>query len=520
MSDTTNRKFTINRRAALKGMIGGALGANLSTQQTDAASVQTSTKTRNNTYRVPRLIWHLQRPKPALPNSYFWTWDHSTNWMLDDPGLVDFGCSNAYLKSPETYVEDYRQLTDLSAGLGIKGILIWGFLRDEHGGVEYAKRVADYAASKGVAIMPGVGTNAYGGIYYRGNHKYNIPTFVAKYPEASRVTSQGVRLKGGTCPTSPIFVEWLNEGLHWLFREFNIGGINLENGDFIVCHCKRCKELHSTWKKGEPAFWMAQYHAYSTALKAIEDQLDDKFVTWATYKGFNPGFPKDPKTQRPGGYMACERPALADKLPKKLAERSFAQWTLSNIIKYEPVSLIDYLDDGAPKVVFDNINWREGLKPPTVRNVGFIHHGSQWSGLSRHHLIISTIKESCLRAYREGLEGLSIVGEMSSMNVTNALNYLAFSHFIHWPEDSLRAFGRKTLGQVLKSEDEGEAFAELLAYSDSGQLSEKQQNEIAKRVKGMKWQVRAGKNLTGYRFWSWLDQLSKGTSAKYPVSIT
>jgi len=39
------------------------------------------------------------------------------------------------------------------------------------------------------------------------------------------------------------------------------------------------------------------------------------------------------------------------------------------------------------------------------------------------------------------------------------LNYLAFSHFIHWPEDSLLDWGRKTLGQVLGSPDEGEAFA-------------------------------------------------------------
>ena len=29
---------------------------------------------------------------PALPNSYFWTWDHSTNWVLDDPGLQNEGC--------------------------------------------------------------------------------------------------------------------------------------------------------------------------------------------------------------------------------------------------------------------------------------------------------------------------------------------------------------------------------------------------------------------------------------------
>ena len=30
------------------------------------------------------------------------------------------GCYNAYLKSTETFVEDYRRLTDLAAGLGIR----------------------------------------------------------------------------------------------------------------------------------------------------------------------------------------------------------------------------------------------------------------------------------------------------------------------------------------------------------------------------------------------------------------
>ena len=80
----------------------------------------------------------LERPKPALPSSYFWTWDHRTNWVLDDPGCLNWGWRNKYLKQPETFVEDYRRLTDLAAGLGVKGIIIWGFLRDSHGGIEYA----------------------------------------------------------------------------------------------------------------------------------------------------------------------------------------------------------------------------------------------------------------------------------------------------------------------------------------------------------------------------------------------
>lgn len=97
--------------------------------------------------RENALIWRLERPKPALPSSYSWTWDHSTNWCLDDPGMQTGGCYNKYFKRPEPFLEDYRRLTDFAAGLGIKGITIAGFLRDSHGGVEYAKRVAAYAAA-------------------------------------------------------------------------------------------------------------------------------------------------------------------------------------------------------------------------------------------------------------------------------------------------------------------------------------------------------------------------------------
>jgi hypothetical protein len=90
-------------------------------------------------------VWPLERPPSRLPHSYFWTWDHSTNWVLDDPGMQTWGCYNKYLKRPETYVEDYRRLTDLCAGLGIGGIVVWGFLRDSHGGIESARRVASNA---------------------------------------------------------------------------------------------------------------------------------------------------------------------------------------------------------------------------------------------------------------------------------------------------------------------------------------------------------------------------------------
>jgi hypothetical protein len=236
-------RCSVDRRSALKGLVGSVLGGSLGyggSWNTGAA-----TPTASGTGMGERMIGSLSRPRPALPNSYFWTWDHSTNWMLDDPGMLNFGCANRYLKRPETYVEDYRRLTDLAASLGVKGILIWGFLRDAHGGVESAKRVADYAAQRGVAILPGVGTNHYGGIYYEGDHPYNLETFLKSYPDARMIDAQGNPGPRSVCPSHPRFAAWIQEATRWLFREFRIGGANLENGDFLVCCCPRCRKLQA-----------------------------------------------------------------------------------------------------------------------------------------------------------------------------------------------------------------------------------------------------------------------------------
>jgi hypothetical protein len=458
------------------------------------------------------MIWKLERPKkPALPSSYFWTWDHSTNWVLDDPGLQNFGCANRYLKRPETFVEDYRRLTDLAAGLGVKGILIWGFLRDSHGGVEFSKRVADYAASKGVAIMPGIGTTWYGGIYYEGDHPYNIETFVRENPDARMVDEKGESHEHGACPTHPAYLDWLTESIQWLFREFAIGGANLENGDFLVCHEPRCKAQKAQWPPDDPDFFRLQALSYVPALEAVADQLKDKLVTYATYTGFLPGSDPERKSHR---FMNCERPAMFDRLHPD----GICQWTITEMVHFDQLPLTTFLDDGAPAEAFDNPRWPNDVKPPSNRSCGFLHQASQWNWVPRYEMAVSAIKEGCLKAYRTGLEGVSIHGEVTSRHIPWALNYLAFSHFIHWPEDSLREFGRKTMGQVLGGEDEGEHFVELLAAYDAGTIAEAQKKELSQRRWGYKAGLPQLGDLDRYRFWAWLDRVASGQPEKHTAS--
>lgn len=282
------------------------------------------------------MYWKLTRPKPALPNSYFWTWDHSTNWVLDDPGILNLGCQNRYLKRPETFVEDYRRLSDFAAGLGVNGIVIWGFLRDSHGGIESAKRVAGYAADKNVAIMPGIGTTFYGGVYYEGSHKYCLENFLEKHPEARMINKDGnVHLEGltnsgwkqyGACPNHPVYLEWLQESIQWLFHEFTIGGANIENGDYLVCHDPRCEQRRADWPREDSDFLRLQAFTYVPAFECIRERLKNNLITAATYCGFMPGDPPD-GNYRSLAWMRCQRPAMLDRMPQD----GIIQWTISGI---------------------------------------------------------------------------------------------------------------------------------------------------------------------------------------------
>jgi len=463
--------------------------------------------------------WRLKRPKPALPDSFFWTWDHSTNWVLDDPGIQCSGCYNRYFKRPETYVEDYRRLTDLAAGLGVRGIVIWGFLRDSHGGVECAKRVASYAARRGVGIMPGFGTTWYGGAYYEGDDPHSLRVFLERHPDARMQEADGSpkEFNGeyGACPAHPAYRQWLQECVDWLFTEFEIGGLNIENGDMLVDHHPLTRAARSSWPADDPDQFFFQGLSYRQALEAVGERLPRVLAAYATYTGFNY---TDQLVQNTG--MGKKPPAMFSVLPPD----GVCQWTLSGMILPEALPLTAYLDDGAPAAAFDNPNWPAGLRPPGRRNVGFVHQASQWSHVRRYECAVSNIKETCLRAWRSGLQGVSIHGEVTNRYVPAALNYLAFSHFIHWPEDSMREFGRKTLSQVLGSESDGEDYAVVLSHWDAGTLTDDLKALAAPKNHGFRPRI-CGSScddaaaLQRHHFWAWLSAMAAGGRGRHHADM-
>jgi len=122
------------------------------------------------------------RRRPALSYRMLWTWDHSTNWYLEQPGLQEVGAANYYSKPAEGFLADYKRLIDFMSRQRLNGLVVYGFLRDGHGGVDAAKEVARYGRARGVRVIPGVGINSYGGIYYEGRHRYNLGTWFVGRP--------------------------------------------------------------------------------------------------------------------------------------------------------------------------------------------------------------------------------------------------------------------------------------------------------------------------------------------------
>ncbi|NQU11614.1 hypothetical protein HQ590_12545 [bacterium] len=402
--------------------------------------------------------------KPAFPLRCYWTWDHSTNWMLDDPGNQVNGCENEYLKRPETYLEDYYRLIDHCVEMRFNAVIIWGFLRDRHGGEDFACKVARYAADRGVAILPGVGTTSYGGVYYEGDHPCNLECHLAGNPQRGMTRSDGSPDPHGLSPYRRDNQAWMQHSLEWLFATFPIGGVNLENGDLLVDYARAAKRARANIKSREADYFKDQYVAYKSALDTCHRLAPNAWNTYATYSGFGRG----PDVTNAGADMGTD-PYFSSRMPPS----AIAQWTLTGMLREEPVPLRAWMDSARPADVYKNPKWPRGLRPPTPRSAGFWHQASQCHArLGRGAVAMSTFAEACLRAHDAGMEGVAVVGESTSRLLSSSLNYLVMRHWAYHPVSTLEEFVVRELAPRLGGEREARAFAETLCLLEEGKTAE------------------------------------------------
>ena len=377
---------------------------------------------------------------PALPYRILWTWDHSTNWFLEQTGVQETGALNYYLKPKEGFLEDYRRLVDFMSLNRIPAVTVYGFLRDNHGGVEAAQALCAYASERGVRIMPGVGINAYGGIYWEGGHRYNLTTWLRKNPHLRAVLGKPAafhipdvpelwfpdnQYTDAACPSRAENAAFHQEAIRWLAETFDIGGINFETGDYGTCHCPECsarRSEDSTWSFRDMAM------LYPRLFEAAAASGRDLWLVCEAYWD-----------------TILDLSALAPLA--SLPDTAIYQFCINR--SYWP-RLKEQLTAGHVAAL------------PRSRNIFRTHMGSQWNS-ERYELVARRFSELACLAHATGMKGLTIFGEVSAFETVNEINYLAFARFGFDPTLAWDAFVRDDLGPLLGGTAEAVTYLDLLA---------------------------------------------------------
>ena len=370
------------------------------------------------------LNWHLERAGgdawigpldsrevPRLRYRWLWTWDNRMDWGGPGKAVTVMG-GGVYRKQPEAFLVDYKRCVDFMADHKFNGLIIWGLLRDVHGGVQAAQELCRYAARRGVRILPGVGTSGYAGYYYEGKNIFNADQWLRQHPELRAIEKGGQphiekdgeahapQFHAAPCPSKKANQDWLDRGAEWMFKTFQVGGVNLEMGDFFVCYCDECKRARAAIASREPDYYKDMAISHMVTLKTMRRLSPEAWLSYATYTGYT-------------AAMMKERPKFLAMIP----ENALCQWTLTGM---------------APR-------WDARIRPMAKHSIGYLH----WCNSSTNtadDFYLDEVRAICGNAAGAGLEGLDTYGELSDRQPNAELFYLAWEAFLWRPEMTRQQF--------------------------------------------------------------------------------
>jgi hypothetical protein len=380
--------------------------------------------------------------KPSIRARMFWTWDHSTEWALNRPGAQTYGAANTYTRGNDLFLQDYTNLLHWCGRHGIDAVVVWGLLRDCHGGLQSAKRLCEVAARENVRLLCGAGLNSYGGVYYEGDSPYSLERHLQAHGELYALNAAGGKLPHHACPSRRENQQFAAESLGWLFKNLPLGGVQVETGDCGVCQCKLCRERR---KHPAGAFsWEDMALMYPVAAGAIRAASPDAWVVCETYS--NPE-PQHGPEKAPG--FGDSRPAWSGEALAQFPAGAFVQW----------------VGDMAARPWFP---WTAAGAFPGGRQHHVLRaHFSTYWGRFRGELAIDWIADMVQRSIAHGFDAISLFGEVSPFHAGAELNYLALGHCgsAANPTADLDLFLREVAGPLLGGADQARdylRFARLL----------------------------------------------------------
>ncbi len=395
---------------------------------------------------------------PDLTYRTWWNWDHSTNWDLEQIGVQEIGVMNPYGKPADGFLSDFRRVVDFMSRNRTAAIAIFGFLRESHGGIEAAQELCRYATERGVRILPGVAINAYGGVVWEMDHEYNLATWLRKHPELAaqmerppgfQIQDLGFdlhfprgdySLRG--CPSQPANQDWMAEGVAWLSETFDIGGINIEAGDYGVCGCPLCQARRAEREDARRRDGYAESWSHA-------DMAD-----------FYPRLYDAVRRQHPDAWIYSE-----------------IQW--DNLMDAEAMTPLRNLPGGG--VYQHTLNrgyWNRvereltaeyASQLPTRTNVFRCQFACQWNGdrrTERYRFNGRDWEAMAKKAKATGFDGLTVWGEPSPYNTATELGYLAFSRFTWDTSLSWDTWLEHDIAPLLGGVDAARRYLEILDIID------------------------------------------------------
>lgn len=399
---------------------------------------------------------------PGLAYRTFWTWDHSTNWELSQVGHQEIGVFNPYAKPPSGFLADYRRCVDFCSRNRIAAIVIYGFLRDSHGGVEAAQELCRYATERGVRILPGIAIGSYGGVYWEGDHPYNLATWLRANPQHAASLERGVGFQIAdlafplnfprsdytlsACPSAPETMAWMEEGVAWLTETFDLGGINIEAGDYGVCGCDRCVTRRAN--EAEAARRAREHGDYWS-----HTDMADNF----------PRLFRTAKSRKPDLWVYSE--IQWDNLLDPVAHEAQRRLPRGGI--YQHTTNRTYWGRIQRELTREYV---EAL--PMQPNVLRCQFACQWNGderTERYALNARVFGEMARLCAERGMHGLTVWGEPCPYHATVELSYLAFARFTWDPTLTWERFLARDVAPLLGGLEAADRFVAIAEELDRHQ---------------------------------------------------
>lgn len=383
---------------------------------------------------------------PRMKLRFFWNWDRRTHWDLSPDRPTRETSKYGYPGTTETFRRDMSSMIDFMSEHKINAVALWGFLRDEHGGVPASQQMCEYANKRGVKILPGIGVDSSGGFYVAGDNKFSIDTWTAQHPELRAMDKQGRYVDRAICMDKEANRQWFREGIRWLFETFPIAGVNMEFGEFRVCYCpdsvkareavlpqERANMLENARRLAPSQAFQNSREYYvdlgrivSWAAKETHAVRPRALITYAAYTGFDESMRQNP-------------PYFLNAIPPY----AIVQWTLTDMVKGN--------------------YWVEGLKSPVSNAIGFLHAGGTNPAIPESNAILyPRLAQAAAKAYAAGLQGFGIYGELSAQRAISEFNYLVFSEFGFNPEMSEEEFVRTRLAPYYGGESQARQLLKMV----------------------------------------------------------